>query len=147
MTVGRIIAESLIVAGWEKPRIAARVEELLRQVRLGSEHAQLYPHEFSGGQRQRIALAAALARDQKLIVLDEPISALDVSIRAQMMNLLKDIQAAGQCRLPARCARPQPSATWPTDRRDVSRQSRRARAHPLAVRCGTPTRRLSSPRF
>jgi ABC-type glutathione transport system ATPase component len=59
MTVGRTIAESLIVAGWETPRIAARVEELLRQVRLEPAHAQLYPHEFSGGQRQRIALAAS----------------------------------------------------------------------------------------
>ena len=61
MTVGRTIAESLIVAGWERSRIAARVEELLRQVRLEPAHAQLYPHEFSGGQRQRVALAAALA--------------------------------------------------------------------------------------
>jgi oligopeptide/dipeptide ABC transporter ATP-binding protein len=94
MTVGRTIAEGLVVAGWGRSRIAARVNELLRQVRLGPEHAQLYPHEFSGGQRQRIALAAALASRPKLIVLDEPISALDVSIRAQMMNLLKEIQAA-----------------------------------------------------
>jgi oligopeptide/dipeptide ABC transporter ATP-binding protein len=92
MTVGRSIAESLIIAGWERAPIAARVEELLHQVRLEPGHAGLYPHEFSGGQRQRIALAAALASRPQLIVLDEPISALDVSIRAQMMNLLKDIQ-------------------------------------------------------
>ncbi|MBX3503301.1 MAG: ATP-binding cassette domain-containing protein [Alphaproteobacteria bacterium] len=96
MTAGRIIAESLIVTRWgDKEKIAARVAELLKQVGLRPDQAQQYPHEFSGGQRQRVALAAALASSPKLIVLDEPVSALDVSIRAQMMNLLKDIQAEG----------------------------------------------------
>ena len=93
MRVRDIVAESLTVnREISRGEVRERVAEVLEQVGLHPEQAKNYPHEFSGGQRQRIAVASALASYPKLIILDEPVSALDVSIRAQVMNLLKDLQ-------------------------------------------------------
>ena len=127
-TIARIVAEPLTALGrMDRATLRQRVAGVLRQVGLRDADMDKFPHEFSGGQRQRIAIARALITQPKLIVADEPVSALDVSVQAQVLNLLQDLQDAVRAELHPDQPRSRGGGlSLRRDRGDVSRPDRRA---------------------